>query len=143
MYSSMKFLGSGPVASLKLCLKLCMVLATALFLGGTAAAGEVSRAQFTTSIDDREPVSMIDSLDSSVGNSISFFTEISDMAGQTVTHQWTHQDKIMFEKTFEVKADRWRIWTSKTLIPDWTGTWTVNVLDNERVLLASKNFEYQ
>jgi hypothetical protein len=42
-----------------------------------------------------------------------------------------------------VKAERWRIWTSKTLIPDWTGTWTVNVLDNERVLLASKNFEYQ
>ena len=143
MYSSMKSLGSDPITSLKLCLKLCMILASALILGGTAAAGEVSRAQFTTSIDDREPVSMIDSLDSSVGNSISFFTEISDMAGQIVTHQWTHQDKIMFEKTFQVKADRWRIWTSKTLIPDWTGTWTVNVLDNERVLLASKNFEYQ
>jgi uncharacterized cupredoxin-like copper-binding protein len=143
MYSSTKSLGSAPATSLKLCLNLCMILATVLFLGGTAAAGEVNRAQFTTSIDDREPVSMIDSLDSSVGNSISFFTEISDMAGQTVTHQWMHQDKIMFEKTFEVKAERWRIWTSKTLIPDWTGTWTVNVLDNERVLLASKTFEYQ
>jgi uncharacterized cupredoxin-like copper-binding protein len=139
MYSSMKSLGFAPVTRLKLCL----ILVTTLFLGGTVTAGEVNRAQFTTSIDDREPVSMIDSLDSSVGNSISFFTEISDMAGQTVTHQWTHQDKIMFEKTFEVKAERWRIWTSKTLIPDWTGTWTVNVLDNERVLLASKTFEYQ
>ena len=143
MYSSMKSLGSGPVTRLKLCLKLCLILVMALFLCGTATAGEVSRAQFTTSIDDREPVSMIDSLDSSAGNSISFFTEVSDMAGHTVTHQWTHQDKIMFEKTFEVKAERWRIWTSKTLIPDWTGTWTVNVLDNERVLLASKTFEYQ
>ncbi len=139
MYSSMKSLGSGLVTRLKF----CMILIMALFLCGTAAAGEVSRAQFTTSIDDREPVSMIYSLDSSAGNSISFFTEVSDMAGQTVTHQWTHQDKIMFEKTFEVKAERWRIWTSKTLIPDWTGTWTVNVLDNERVLLASKTFEYQ
>ncbi len=143
MYSSMKSLGSGPETRLKLCLKLCMTLVMALFLCGTATAGEVSRAQFTTSIDDREPVSMIYSLDSSAGNSISFFTEVSDMAGQTVTHQWTHQDKIMFEKTFQVKAERWRIWTSKTLIPDWTGTWTVNVLDNERALLASKTFEYQ
>ena len=113
MYSSMKSLGFAPVTSLKLCLNLCLILATTLFLGGTVTAGEVNRAQFTTSINDREPVSMIDSLDSSVGNSISFFTEISDMAGQTVTHQWTHQDKIMFEKTFEVKAERWRIWTSK------------------------------
>ena len=139
MHVSMKSLSS----SLKACRKSCLMLGAALLLGGTAAAGEVSRALFTTSIDNREPTAMIESLDSSAGNSISFFTEINDMAGQTVTHQWTLQDKIMFEKTFEVKAERWRVWTSKTLIPDWTGTWTVNVLDNERMLLASKSFEYQ
>jgi hypothetical protein len=48
----------------------------------------------------------------------------------------------MFEKSFEVKAERWRVWTSKTLIPAWTGIWTVNVLGNDRTLLASKSFEY-
>ena len=65
------------------------------------------------------------------------------MSGQTITHQWTHLDKVMFEKTFEVKAERWRVWTSKTLIPNWTGTWTVNVLDADRELLTSKSFEYR
>ncbi len=130
MHSSMKSLITGPI------------LALALFTEGTATAGEITRALFTTGIDDREPVAKVNRIDSKISNSISFFTEINNMSGQTVTHQWTHHDKVMFEKTFEVKAARWRVWTSKTLIPSWTGTWTVNVLDNERVLLASKSFEY-
>jgi hypothetical protein len=120
-----------------------LILALALGLSGNAAAGEVSRAVFTTEIDEREPVAIVDSVDSSSNKSISFFTELNNMSGQKVTHQWTHLDKIMFEKTFEVKAERWRVWTSKTLIPSWTGTWTVNVLDDERELLTSKSFEYR
>ena len=120
-----------------------LILVMTLCLSGNAAAGEIPRALFTNGIDNREPVDIVDSIDSSSSNSITFYTEITNMSGQTVTHQWTHLDKIMFEKTFEVKAERWRVWTSKTLIPNWTGTWTVNVLDAERDLLASKSFEYQ
>ena len=60
-----------------------------------------------------------------------------------MTHQWTYNDEVMFEKTFEVKGPRWRVWTSKTLIPSWTGSWTVNVLDEDRTVLASESFEYQ
>lgn len=120
-----------------------VVIGASLCVFANAGAGEVSRAVFATGIDNREPVSTVDSLDSSELRSVSFFTELHDMAGHTVTHQWTHQDKVMFEKTFEVKADRWRVWTSKTLIPAWSGTWTVNVLDDERTLLTSKSFEYQ
>jgi hypothetical protein len=120
-----------------------VIFGAALCAFANAAAGEVSRAVFATGIDNREPVGTIESADSSALRSISFFTELQDMSGQTVTHQWTHQDKVMFEKTFEIKADRWRVWTSKTLIPAWSGTWTVNVLDNDRTLLASKSLEYQ
>ena len=119
------------------------ILSAALCVFANAGAGEVSRAVFTTGIDNREPVSTVDNLDSSDLRSVSFFTELVDMGGQTVTHQWTHQDRVMFEKTFEVRANRWRVWTSKTLIPAWSGTWTVNVLDDERTLLASKSLEYQ
>jgi len=120
-------------------LLLCLLLtaSTNLF------AGEVSRAMFTTAIEDHEPVLMVESIDSSAYTSISFFTEFNDLSGHNITHQWTHNDKVMFEKTFEVKGDRWRVWTSKTLIPSWTGTWTVNVLDDDRSVLSSKSFEYQ
>ena len=120
-----------------------LILGAALCFSATANAGEVNRAVFATAIDNREPVATFDSLDSSATRSVTFFTELSNLSGQTVTHQWTHNDKVMFEKSFEVKAERWRVWTSKTLIPNWSGTWTVNVLDDERTLLASKSFEYQ
>ena len=114
-----------------------------LFIGSNAFAGTVSRALFTIGIDNREPVIMVDSISSDSYTSISFFTELNGMSGKTVTHQWVFDDRVMFEKSFEVNGDRWRIWTSKTLIPDWTGTWTVKVLNEDGSVLERKTFEYQ
>ena len=120
-----------------------LFFAVALVISSSSFAGEVSRALFTIGIDNREPVIMVDSIDSSSYTSISFFTELNDLSGHNITHQWTHNDKVMFEKIFEVKGARWRVWTSKTLAPFWIGTWTVNVLDDDRAVLTSKSFEYQ
>ena len=120
-----------------------LFLVTALVISGSSFAAEVARAMFTIGVDNREPIIMVDSIDSSSYTSISFFTELMDLSGHNVTHQWTFNDQVMFEKTFDVKGPRWRVWTSKTLIPSWTGSWTVNVLDDDRTVLASKSFEYE
>ena len=114
-----------------------------LLIGSNAFAGTVSRALFTIGIDNREPVIMVDSISPDSYTSISFFTELNGMSGKTVTHQWIFDGRVMFEKSFEVNGDRWRIWTSKTLIPDWTGTWTVKVLNEDGSVLERKTFEYQ
>ena len=119
-----------------------LILSAALAYSGSGFADQVGRALFTIGVDNREPVDIVDSIDSSSHTSISFFTELNDMSGQTATHQWTYNDKVMFEKSFEVKSERWRVWTSKTLIPAWKGTWTVNVLDDDRAVVSSKSFEY-
>lgn len=119
-----------------------ILIATVVF-SGSAFAGEVTRAMFTIGIDNHEPVIMVDSIDSGSYTSISFFTELQDLTSHNITHQWTFNDQVMFERTFEVKGPRWRVWTSKTLIPSWTGSWTVNVLDDDRSVLTSKSFEYQ
>jgi hypothetical protein len=123
-------------------LKLALLTMT-LSIGGNAYAGTVSRALFTIGIDNHEPVIMVDSISADSYDSISFFTELNGMSGKTVTHQWVFDDKVMFEKSFEVNGDRWRVWTSKTLIPDWTGTWTVKVLNEDGSVLERKTFEYQ
>lgn len=120
-----------------------LLLTVALVLSSGSFAGEVSRAIFTIGIDNREPVIKVDSIDSGSYTSITFFTELNGLSGHNITHQWTHNDKVMFEKIFEVKSARWRVWTSKTLIPSWTGSWTVKVLDDDRTVLASNSFEYQ
>ena len=122
-------------------IKFALLIVT-LSLGNSAIAGSVTRALFTVGVDNREPVIMITSISADSYDSISFFTELTDLNGHTVTHQWMYNDKVMFEKSFEVGGARWRVWTSKTLIPSWTGTWTVNVLDDDRTTLESKSFEY-
>ena len=120
-----------------------MFLTLSLGISFALNAGEVSRAMFTIGVQDREPVLSVDSINSTAYQSISFFTELNDLSGHNVTHQWTFNDEVMFEKTFEVKGPRWRVWTSKTLAPDGTGSWTVNVLDDDRTVLSSRTFEYQ
>jgi hypothetical protein len=119
------------------------LLTVTLLIGTNAFAGTVSRAMFTIGIDNREPVIMVDSISPDSYDSISFFTELRGMTGETVTHQWLYDDKVMFEKSFEVGGERWRVWTSKTLLPDWTGTWTVKVLNEDGSVLERKSFNYQ
>ena len=119
-----------------------ILITIAMLLTSQAWAGEVSRAQFTTAIQEREPVDMIDTL-STDQTQVSYFTELNDLTGKNITHQWVYNDKVMFEKIFLVGGARWRVWSSKTLLPGWTGQWTVNTLDEDRTPLQSQVFEYQ
>ena len=107
-----------------------------------AHAANVSRALFTTDILDREPVDRIDTLPLD-SRQINFFTELNDLQGHSVIHQWIHDDRIMFEIAFDVGGPRWRVWSSKTLQPDWAGVWIVRTLDEEGNTLDSQSFLYQ
>ena len=112
-----------------------------LAAASAAQAAEVARAQFTTAVEGREPMDRIETLDSSHGR-VYFFSEIRGGQGQTITHRWLYQGRTMAEVSFEIGGPRWRVWSSKTLIPAWIGTWTVQVVDDEGRILAERRFEY-
>ena len=75
-------------------------------------------------------------------NRIYYFTEIRDMAGQTVTHRWEHDGQVMAEVPFEVGGDRWRVYSSKNLEPSWTGEWKASVVDGSGATLSANTFTY-
>lgn len=106
-----------------------------------AATASVSQAQFTTAVSNREPADDITSLDNS-HNQVFFFTALKDAAGQTITHRWEYNGQTMAEVKFEPKANHWRVWSSKMLLPNQTGTWTVEVLDGSGNVLTSKTLDY-
>lgn len=120
---------------------LILALCCTLLLPVPALAAEVSRAQFTTAVENREPVDEISRLDINHAR-IYFFTEIRGGQGETVSHRWLYRDKVMAEVSFRIQGPRWRVWSSKNLLPFWTGTWTVQVVDGNGVVLAKKRFEY-
>ncbi len=107
-----------------------------------AQPSEVALASFTTAVEGREPVDAVSFL-STDQTQIIFFSDLRDLASQTVTHRWEYNGQVMAEIPFEVKGDRWRVWSSKQLRPIWLGQWTASVVKADGEVIASESFTYQ
>lgn len=101
----------------------------------------VARGIFSTNILDREPTDQVLILSNAVGQ-VYFFTDLRHYQGQTITHRWEHEGKLVMEKTFEVSGPRWRVYSEQDLEPDMTGTWTVVVSDGKNWPIYAALFQY-
>jgi hypothetical protein len=70
-----------------------------------------------------------------------FFTEFSGLKGKVVKHRWEYDGKVMGEVNFNVGSNHWRSYSSKNLLPEWTGIWTVSVIDDKGKVLTETYFE--
>lgn len=104
--------------------------------------GSVVRSAFTTEIAEREPTENLQNLTNENGK-VMFFTELRDMSGQTAMHRWEYDGKVVAEIEFNVKGPRWRVWSSKSLIPQWTGDWKVSVINGAGDVISEKNLSYE
>lgn len=106
-----------------------------------AIPGVVTRAQLTHDMKDLEPIDTISTLTNDETH-IVYFTEIHDMAGRTVKHRWEYNGQIILEVPISVATSRWRAYSSKTLLPSWTGDWKVSVVDAAGGTLSVNTFTY-
>ncbi len=118
---------------------MAVVFAGSAWAGPSRHGGRIVRAQFTTAIDQREPVDNIAYLDDSA-TVVYFFTEILSMTGNKVFHRWEHNGQVVSKVAFDVGGPRWRINTKKRLDPSLKGTWTVVVTDGDGWPLIAKMF---
>ena len=58
----------------------------------------------------------------------------------TVTHAWYRDGEAMARVELPVRSTDWRTWSSKRILPAWTGAWEVKVLDGTGKVLASQGF---
>lgn len=100
----------------------------------------VIRAILTTAIEDKEPTDEIVAIDKNKDR-IYFFTEFANMTGQAIKHRWEYQGKTMAEVNFNVGSAKWRCYSSKNLLPEWTGIWTVSVIDDKGQVISESIFE--
>lgn len=112
-------------------------------LNSTLAHAEtgVYRSAFTTAIEDKEPVSELDVISNDTAK-VYFFTELRGLEGHTVTHRWEYSGETMAEVSFNIGGDRWRTWSSKNMLPAWSGVWEVSVLDEGGNIMMQKSFEF-
>ena len=103
--------------------------------------GSVVRSVFTSAVKDREPTDSIKELNTN-SDKVIYYTELRDMAGQTARHRWEYNGKIMAEVEFKVGGSRWRVWSSKSLVPGWTGEWKVSVLNGANEVISEDILTY-
>ncbi len=120
------------------------LLGVVLIIGATATAqesGSVAKSVFTTEIVDREPVNDLNSFSTDI-KQIYFFTDIRNMSGNRVTHRWLHSGETRAEISFTVGGPRWRVYSSKNLVAEWVGDWTVEVVNSAGTVIHTDSFVY-
>jgi hypothetical protein len=125
-------------------MKIVVMSGVLLTLPMVSWAESVARAQFTSDVIEREP---IDKLGPTIIvqyggiQKVYFFTDLRDMAGDKIVHRWTLDGEVMAEIPFNIGGDRWRVWSSKRLLPGFDGTWAVDIIKNDDVI-QSHSFNY-
>ncbi|PWN06279.1 DUF2914 domain-containing protein [Rhodohalobacter mucosus] len=121
------------------------ILGTAILLLAfqSVASGQtiaVEEFEFGTAVENRQIVNADSAFSADVGQ-VFCFTRITGAESETsVTHIWYLDGVEMATVELPVRGTDWRTWSSKTIFSDWTGEWSVDVLDAEGNMLMSKSF---
>lgn len=102
---------------------------------------QVMRDMVTTGVIEREPANDGADFSASMGP-VYYFTEVTGASTSThITHIWYYGGREMAQVQLAVGGPRWRTWSSKQILQEWTGSWTVEAVDPDGNLLSSKTFE--
>lgn len=107
---------------------------------GPAPDVEVTQAVVATGVQDREPVGPDTTFTADVGTLYFYTIFEGDFGAMPVEHVWLHEGEEIARVALTVEGPRWRTWSSKEVLPDWTGDWTVRVVDADGVEHAAVDF---
>ena len=105
---------------------------------------QVVRSQLTNRVIENEPIDVISSpilVEKDSTRRLYYFTEIKDMSGKTIYHDWIYQGNSVFRKKVNIKGNRWRVATQKKLNNTLLGDWKVTLTDSNGQLLREIEFE--
>ncbi|PYP51452.1 MAG: DUF2914 domain-containing protein [Gemmatimonadetes bacterium] len=105
----------------------------------TAAAVDVAEAVVAKSVVDRQPQDTGTTFPVDVGQVVCW-TKVSGAEGASIHHVWFHGDTQVGDVELQVGGSPWRTWSKKTVPPDWTGAWHVEVRDAAGTVLKRLDF---
>ena len=104
-------------------------------------AGSVENATFTSNVVDGAPVDYLDAFDNTT-RVVYYYAEVLDLVGQTIKHRWKLDGKVMQEVSIPVQRQRQAVWSKSVMQPEWTGAWTVEVVDGRGEVIEVDGFAY-
>jgi len=116
-----------------------LLIAVAVFAQDTPSIS-VEEMKFCTAVEDRQPAGVDTSFAAEVER-VFCYTVINSPDTAVVSQMWYHGDKEMAKIDLNVRPSKtWRTWSSKRIIPEWTGEWRVDVVTASGAVLQSKKF---
>lgn len=121
---------------------LLTVISLLLLTTSFAADSGVTQAVITTGVTSgAEPqTSNLTVVDYRVGT-ITFYTEIVGLRGQTVSHVWYFKGKEVSSVSLSLASARSINWSRSSVAPSQTGPWEAKVIDQKGRVLASRTFD--
>lgn len=122
-----------------------VMLAVVLMAASQAAAQMISVAELAVcrNVVDRMPVGSDDVFPAGTPRLFCFSRILGVQGATSITHNWYYQGSLKASVALPVRNDNWRTWSSKTLLPGWTGEWMVEVLTEDGRPLDSVVFFIQ
>ena len=76
-------------------------------------------------------------------DSLFCYTKISNKGTkQEIKHLWYYENKLITAVTYNIKTSyNYRSWSKKTILPNQTGNWRVDIIDSKENVLGSRKFE--
>ncbi len=69
-----------------------------------------------------------------------YFTEIIDMKGSSIYHEWLVNNKVVYKKKVNILGNRWRVSTRKLFSYAATGRWQARVVNDKGDMLHKIDF---
>jgi len=102
----------------------------------------VSRAAYTTHMKRGEPGDCRKAAFEDEPR-LRFFTELSDMDGRRIAHEWLFDGKPVQRTEFEVAGNRWSTHSSRDFSPADVGSWDVRVVTDSGEVLRTERLHYK
>ena len=105
-----------------------------------AGAAVTAEAVLARSIVDRVPQDTGTAFPADVGE-LTLWTRVTGAAAESVIHHvWMRGDEQVADIELRIGGSPWRTWSRKTIPPDWTGAWHVEVRDAAGTVLQRIDF---
>lgn len=101
----------------------------------------VQKFAFCEKVEKREPVNASKEFSSDIGR-VYLWTSIYGAKQPTmIKHVWYYENEKMIEIPLSIKYKRTRTWSYKNIMPEWTGDWHIEVVDENGNVLKKLSFK--
>ena len=104
---------------------------------------EINYFVIASSVEKLVPQGVSTTFSSSVSRLYAFCEINGALEEINLMHLWYYEGKLMAAVKLPVKSNRWRTYSSKNILPEWTGQWRVDATTKDGLVLSTSEFKIE